>query len=225
MLMRPLGPLGCQARLRTFCTHRIRACALGGASVVQGVVWHCGDAGREGHMSADAERFGELVAQLDPAMAVVTTTSQRERAGCLIGFHAQCSIEPNRYVVWLSKANHTLRVGVHARHFAVHFLGQSDVELARLFGTTSGDRVDKFARCDWTPSESGVPLLRSCPNWFTGDKVALLDEGSDHVCLVLEPTAVASAARLQPLRLSQVTHLRPGHEAEERPRPPTERAE
>lgn len=176
-------------------------------------------------MSGEVARFGELVAQLDPAMAVVTTSSRQERAGCLIGFHAQCSIEPNRYVVWLSKANHTLRVGVHARHFAVHFLGQSDLELARLFGTTSGDEVDKFAHCDWSSGATGVPLLRSCPNWFTGDKVALLDEGSDHVCVVLQPTAVATTAGLQPLRLSQVAHLRPGHEAEERPRPPTERAQ
>lgn len=175
-------------------------------------------------MTREVAGFSDLIAQLDTAMAVVTTSSGQERAGCLVGFHAQCSIEPNRYVVWLSKANHTLRVALHARHFAVHFLGQDDVELARLFGTTSGDLVNKFAQCDWLPGTGGVPLLGSCPNRFAGDKVALLDEGSDHVCLVLQPTEVSTGGELQPLRLSQVIHLDPGHEAEERPRPRTERA-
>jgi flavin reductase (DIM6/NTAB) family NADH-FMN oxidoreductase RutF len=175
-------------------------------------------------VSGQAESFARLVAHLDPPMAVVTTASGGERAGCLIGFHTQCSIEPNRYVVWLSKANHTFRVGVHAAHLAVHFLGQDDLELARLFGTTSGDRVDKFRSVAWTAGAGGVPLLDGNRSRFVADRVALLDEGSDHVCFVLEPTQVTAADDLQPLRLSQAEHLQPGHQAEERPRPRAERA-
>jgi flavin reductase (DIM6/NTAB) family NADH-FMN oxidoreductase RutF len=78
-------------------------------------------------MSEGMDDFARLIASLDPPMAVVTTASDRERAGCVVGFHAQSSIDPERYVVWLSKANHTFRVGVHARHFAVHFLGEDDL--------------------------------------------------------------------------------------------------
>ncbi len=176
-------------------------------------------------MSEQAESFARLVAHLDPAMAVVTTASGGERGGCLIGFHAQCSIEPNRYVVWLSKANHTFRVGVHASNFAVHFLGQDDMELARLFGTTSGDRVDKFRSVDWSAGPGTVPVLEASRNRFAADRVALLDEGSDHVCVVLAPTEVSTVEGFRPLRLSQVEHLQPGHDAEERPRPRTERAD
>ncbi len=176
-------------------------------------------------MSGQASAFARLVAHVDPAMAVVTTASSGELAGCLIGFHAQCSIDPNRYVVWLSKANHTFRVGVHASSFAVHFLGQEDMELARLFGTTSGDRFDKFRSVDWSPGPRSVPLLEASRNRFAADRVALLDEGSDHVCLVLAPTEVSATDTFRPLRLSQVEHLQPGHDAEERPRPRTERAD
>src|SRR3954452_25019147 len=104
-------------------------------------------------------------------MAIVTTVSGGERAGCLIGFHAQCSIDPARYVVWLSKANHTFRVGVHARSFAVHFLGEDDLELARHFGTASGDEVDKFASCAWQPGPDGTPVLTDCPHRFTATRV------------------------------------------------------
>jgi len=168
--------------------------------------------------------FPDLVAQLDPPMAVVTTVSGDERAGCLIGFHAQCSIDPPRYVVWLSKANHTFRVGLHAQHFAVHFLGEDDLETARLFGTTSGDDVDKFSRCAWTPGPGGVPVLDACPSHFLARRVTLLEEGSDHVCLVLEVSETSTDGSLRPLRLSQAQVLDPGHDADERPKPATERA-
>jgi flavin reductase (DIM6/NTAB) family NADH-FMN oxidoreductase RutF len=176
-------------------------------------------------VNSDGDAFDALIAGLDPAMAIVTAVSDSERAGCLIGFHAQCSISPRRYVVWLSKANHTFRVALHARHFAVHFLPE-DIgdDLPRLFGTVSGDDVDKFARCAWEPGRGGVPVLRDCPTRFTAERVALLDEGSDHVCLVIAPTEAWAEDGFRPLRLSQVTHLQPGHESEERPEPATERA-
>ena len=48
--------------------------------------------------------------RLNPEMCVVTAASGTERSGCLVGFSAQCSIEPARYAVWLSKANHTYGV-------------------------------------------------------------------------------------------------------------------
>ncbi|MET0764582.1 MAG: flavin reductase family protein, partial [Blastococcus sp.] len=165
-----------------------------------------------------------LIATLDPPMAVVTAVSDRERAGCLIGFHAQSSIDPARYVVWLSKANHTFRVGLHARYFGVHFLREEDMELARLFGTESGDDVDKFDHCAWRTGVGGVPVLVDCPYRFTATRVALLDEGGDHICLVLQPVEVAPASPFRPLRLSRTTQLTPGHGSQERPEPVSERA-
>jgi flavin reductase (DIM6/NTAB) family NADH-FMN oxidoreductase RutF len=173
---------------------------------------------------SDESPFAQLIAGLDPAMAVVTAVSDRERAGCLIGFHAQSSIEPERYVVWLSKANHTFRVALHAQYFGIHFLTEDDLELAKLFGTNSGDDVDKFAHCDWEPGPDELPVLTDCPNRFTAKRVALLDEGGDHVCLVVEPIDVSAVSPFRPLRLSQTEELTPGHEAEERPEPASERA-
>jgi flavin reductase (DIM6/NTAB) family NADH-FMN oxidoreductase RutF len=163
--------------------------------------------------------FDELVAQLDPAMVIVTTSDGVERGGCLVGFHAQSSIEPERYVVWLSKANHTYRVALHGEHVAVHFLDESDLDLATLFGTTSGDEIDKFGQCAWEPGPDGVPLLAACGNRFVARRSALLDEGGDHVCLVVEPTESWSTGTLRPLRLSVAKRLDPGHESDERPRP------
>lgn len=170
--------------------------------------------------------FDALMGQLDPAMVVVTTVNERERAGCLVGFHSQAGIEPNALAVWLSKANHTYRVATLAEVFAVHFLTHDDVELARLFGTVSGDEVDKLEQCAWQPALDGVPVLTGCANRVIGRKRALLQtEAADHVCLILEPVSAEYGGEFRPLRLSQVAHLRAGHDVDERPAPTTTRAE
>lgn len=171
-----------------------------------------------------ADRFDRLVAGTDPAMAIVTTAVDGERGGCLVGFHSQTSIEPPRYAVWLSKANHTHRLALRSSTIAVHLLGEDDLELARLFGTLSGDVVDKFRRCETVDGPGGVPLLVACPNRIVGRRITLMDDGGDHVCLVIDPTEAVLDDERAPLRLSDVVHLRPAHEADERPGPPTERA-
>ena len=55
----------------------------------------------------DRDVFDALMADVDPVMIIVTTASDGVRAGCLVGFHTQCGIDPVEYAVWLSKANHT----------------------------------------------------------------------------------------------------------------------
>jgi flavin reductase (DIM6/NTAB) family NADH-FMN oxidoreductase RutF len=173
-------------------------------------------------MTGDA--FDTIAASLDPAMVVVTSAHHGERAGCLVGFHAQSSIDPNRYCVWLSKANHTGRIVGRSTTLAVHYLAAHQRDLAELFGTLSGDDVDKFARCAWEPGPDGVPLLVDVAPRIVARRVALLDEGGDHLCVVTEPVAAAADGPFTPLRLSDVDDLVPGHAAEERPAPPTERA-
>jgi flavin reductase (DIM6/NTAB) family NADH-FMN oxidoreductase RutF len=173
-----------------------------------------------------AAAFDTLTAALDPAMVVVTTAEGDERAGCLVGFHGQCSIDPPRYAVWLSKANHTYRVALRASHVAVHLLADDDTgrALAERFGTRSGDDLDKFAGLDHTLGPGGVPLLTACPDRLVLHRSVLVDDGGDHVCLTGSPVDATTAGPFRPLRLGRVDDLTPGHPAEERPSPPTERA-
>ncbi|MBV9381850.1 MAG: flavin reductase [Streptosporangiaceae bacterium] len=173
-------------------------------------------------MTHDA--FDTLVSAMDNPLIVVTTAEAGERAGCLVGFHVQSSIDPQRYCLWLSKANHTYRVALRSSHLAIHYLTTDDLPLAELFGTKSGDTVDKFAGLAVEAGPGGAPLLRQCPNWLAVRRITLLDEGGDHVSLTAEPVAAHTGGRFQPLRLSSAAHLEPGHGAQERPDPPTERA-
>ena len=170
------------------------------------------------------DAFDDIMTALDTPVAVVTTATASDRAGCLIGFHAQASIQPPRLAIWLSKANHTYRVGILASHLAVHFLADTDHDLAELFGTRTGDDIDKFAHCDWEPTEEGVPLLDRCGHRIVLRKHAVLDDGGDHVCVVGDPVTATSSGPFTPLRLAAVRDLVAGHPVDERPVPPTGRA-
>jgi flavin reductase (DIM6/NTAB) family NADH-FMN oxidoreductase RutF len=170
------------------------------------------------------EAFDDLAAGTDPAMIVVTTVAGDERGGCLVGFHCQSSIDPPRYSVWLSRANHTYRLALHSTHLGLHFLGEEHHDLAERFGTLSGDDTDKFAGLDVEAGPLGVPLLREVPGRLVVRRLTLLDEGGDHVCLTTEPVRTEGGAPSTPLRLSACRDLAPGHGAAERPSPPTERA-
>ncbi|PVG84047.1 flavin oxidoreductase [Nocardioides gansuensis] len=165
-------------------------------------------------MSDDA--FGTLMASADPPLIVLTTAAENERAGCLVGFHVQSSITPQHYCVWLSKANHTYRVSLRTAHFAVHFLTPEDFTLAERFGTLSGEDTDKFAGLDVDLDQFGVPLLGACPNRMSLGRIAVLDDGSDHVCLTTRVRSAHTSGSFVPLRVSSAAHLVPGHDSEER---------
>ena len=164
----------------------------------------------------NGDAFETLMAAADPPLIVLTTAAEDERAGCLVGFHVQSSITPQHYCVWLSKANHTYRVGLRAAHFAVHFLTKDDLTIAERFGTLTGEDTDKFAGLAVDLDQDGVPLLEACPNRLSLERLSLLDDGSDHVCLTTRVTSAITAGDFKPLRVSDAAHLDPGHASEER---------
>ncbi|MFJ8196687.1 flavin reductase family protein [Streptomyces sp. NPDC096152] len=154
--------------------------------------------------------------RLDPDMYLVTAAADGERAGCLVGFAAQCSIRPTRFMVWLSKANRTFRVAERADRLGVHLLTREQHALAALFGgRTADDGVDKFAEADWTRAGSGAVVLPDTPAWFVGRVVRRLDAG-DHVGFELDPVESGGRADLggPSLRLSDCLDITPGHPAD-----------
>lgn len=156
--------------------------------------------------------FERLVSDLDYPMYVVTAAHGTDRAGCLVGFATQASINPPRLLVFVSKANETFRIATKADALGVHFLGADNKDLAELFGEESGDWTDKFARCDWQDGPAGVPVLLGVRGWIVGRVLERLD-GGDHVAHLLEPIDGGAAETAPPLTLQQVRDLDPGHPA------------
>jgi len=136
-------------------------------------------------VNSDAQAFHAIVADLGSPAYVVTTAAGAERDGCLVGFASQCSIDPPRFVVWLSKENRTYRIALSAATLVVHLLRQGDHDLAHLFGSETGDEVDKFEDIEWRPGPDDCPVLARC-DWFAGSIIERVDTG-DHVAFLLAP--------------------------------------
>lgn len=164
-------------------------------------------------MTDTSPGFEAIMSSLDYPMYVVTATDGRDRAGCLVGFAAQCSMSPSRFMVWLSKNNHTFQVAAGATHLGVHRLDERCRDLAELFGSHTGFEVDKFARCAWRPGPRGVPLLTDCPAWFVGEILSRHDTG-DHVGVLLQPVAATGETGFGPqVGFRDVRDLKPGNPA------------
>lgn len=160
-----------------------------------------------------AASFNDLVALLDYPMFVVTTMADGHPSGCLVGFTSQTSINPPRFLVGLSRKNHTFTVAQHAEYLAVHLLPRDQLSVAEMFGEKTGDTTDKFAQCAWHSGPEGMPILDAAPAWFVGKVIRRFDLG-DHVGHLIEPVAGTAPDTLGDLiTFSDVRDLEPGHDA------------
>lgn len=164
----------------------------------------------------DTAEFDAFLDGVDTPVFVVTAYDGADRAGCLVGFASQVSIDPPRLLVCLSRANHTLRVAAGAELLAVHLLDVRDHPLAAHFGGETGDQVDKFAGVRWHEGPGGVPLLDELPRRLVGRILERLPLG-DHVGQLLEPVAVERTdpgrSSLAAMTRSDVDDVEPGHPA------------
>jgi flavin reductase (DIM6/NTAB) family NADH-FMN oxidoreductase RutF len=146
------------------------------------------------------------------SMVVAVATGTDGPAGCLVGFHTQCSIDPPRYLVCLSRANHTYEVALGSAEITVNLLSADQQGLAELFGAeTANDEADKFDRCNWSRLAGGATVLDGVAAWLVGSVVATTDLG-DHVGFVLDPLELEVAPRSGgPLRYREIGGIQPGN--------------
>jgi len=162
-------------------------------------------------MASEHAQFNRLMSLLDYPLFIVTTAAEERRAGCLIGFASQVSIRPPRFLACLSVKNHTYRVAARAGVLVVHLVPAEAEGLAALFGGETGDEVDKFASCDWTPGPEGVPVLSELENWFAGRIVSRSDLG-DHCGFLLEPIEGQARRSTSQFTFRRAKWIEPGHE-------------
>ena len=163
-------------------------------------------------MTSPRQAVHELVSGLDYPMFIVTVAAGGERAGCLVGFTTQCSIDPPRFLVCLSEQNRTYRVALEASVMVVHLVPREATALVDLFGGQTGDEVDKFEHCGWSPGPAGTPVLDECGNWFAGRILERMDAG-DHEAILLGPFEASSDTGEQPFAFHRASRMEPGHPA------------
>jgi flavin reductase (DIM6/NTAB) family NADH-FMN oxidoreductase RutF len=130
--------------------------------------------------------FQAIVSDVEYPVFVVTAASRGDVGGCLVGFTTQCSIEPLRFLVCLSKQNQTWEVARHADSLAVHVVGPEQRDVAEHFGSQSSKSdPDKMRRWPLVEGPDGVPVLAEC-DWFLGRVLRQFDLG-DHTGFLVEP--------------------------------------
>jgi flavin reductase (DIM6/NTAB) family NADH-FMN oxidoreductase RutF len=136
----------------------------------------------------DTAAFDCIAGELEYPMFVVSAAADAAADACLVGFTSQCSIEPRRFAVFLSKANHTYELARRASTLVVHRVRPDQHELAAHFGgTTAHDEPGKLEEWAWRPGPDGAPVIDGC-DWFAGTVETHFDAG-DHVAFVLAPFA------------------------------------
>ena len=157
------------------------------------------------------EAVHALVTEIDYPMFIVTAAAAGRRAGCLVGFTTQCSIHPPRFLICISDKNHTFDVAREAEVLVVHLVPEDATELAELFGSETGDELDKFARCAWREGPGGAPVLEEIGTWFAGRVLDRRPVG-DHWAFLLDPFEAAGEEGAEtPFTFHRARRIPPGH--------------
>jgi len=162
-------------------------------------------------VSPSTDPVDVFTGKMDYPLVVITTISEDgERSGCLAGFVTQCSIDPPRFLVCVSRVNHTFDTTRRARLLALHVLGADQVDMASHFGEQTGDSVDKFVDVGWHPGLDGVPVLDDCAAWLIVEILDRFDVG-DHQALLTGPREGGVGNRSGLLTVQTAPALDAGH--------------
>jgi len=171
------------------------------------------DVEEPGRAAGSIERaIDHWVGEIDYPMYIVTASARGERSGCLVGFATQCSIDPVRFLICLSDKNKTFRVAQDAEVLAVHLVPAAADDLVALFGSETGDDIDKFERCAWHEGPAGSAILDDCPNWFAGRVLHRIPVG-DHGAFLLDPIDAGAGEDPSQFDFHRAKRFAPGHEA------------
>jgi flavin reductase (DIM6/NTAB) family NADH-FMN oxidoreductase RutF len=149
-----------------------------------------------------------LFRRLDREVWVVTARAGEQRGGLIATFVNQASIVPElpRMIVGLARQHHTWRLIEASGAFALHLIGEADLEWVWRFGLRSGRDGDKLDGLATGVAASGAPILTEAPGWLDCRVEARMDTGDRTVYLaeVLDvkapgPLPLLTVSRLLPL--------------------------
>ncbi len=142
---------------------------------------------------------------------VVTAGASGAIGGCLAGFVTQSSLRPVRFIVCISKVNHTFAIAERASGLALHLLGADQQRMASLFGERTGDDTEKFNGLEWTSGVTGAPRIRDCAAWVEGPILNHMSAG-DHEAFLIAISEGGPGPRQGLFLSSEATDFDPGHE-------------
>jgi flavin reductase (DIM6/NTAB) family NADH-FMN oxidoreductase RutF len=136
-----------------------------------------------------------LFRRLTLGVYVVGVARGADRDAFTAAWLTQVSFDPLLIVVSVNPSNASYEL-LEGGGFAVSVLGQSQLDLARRFGTRSGRDGDKLAGVAWRLGRSGAPILEDALAYFDCELAGRMAAGDHELVLgrvidgrILDPAA------------------------------------
>ncbi len=151
-----------------------------------------------------------LFACLDRELWLVTARAGDRRGGLIATFVSEASIAPDlpRIVLGLARQHHTWELVEAAGAFALHLLGEDQIDWVWRFGLKSGRSGDKFDGLDVRSAATGSPVLDGAVGWLDCRVEARLDSG-DRTIYLAEVVQSEMTHFAPPLNLKRLMQLAP----------------
>lgn len=149
-----------------------------------------------------------LFGMLDREIWLVTAAAGPRRGGLIATFVNPATIVPDlpRVLVGLARQHHTWELVEASNAFALHLLGEQQIDWVWRFGLESGRGRDKLDGLPWRTMTTGSPVLEGVIGWLDCRVEARLDSGDRTVYLagVVQSGVMQSAPPLTMRRLVQL---------------------
>src|SRR5437762_10013983 len=133
----------------------------------------------------DKTAASALMAWVDREVWLVTARAGQRSGGLIATFVSEASLVPDlpRVLVGVAKQHHTWELIEASDAFALHLLGQDNLDWVVEFGLRSGHEGDKFAGRTFRAALTGSPILDGAVGWLDCAVEARLDTGDRTVYL------------------------------------------
>lgn len=140
----------------------------------------------------------EVFAHTDRELWLVTARGEGRQGGLIATFVCNASLPPElpRVLAAIARQHHTWQLIEASGAFALHLIGEAELDWVWRFGIHSGRDVDKLTGLNTRTGASGSPLLTDALGWLdcrvearfdTGDRTAYLAQVIDAQLIRREP--------------------------------------
>lgn len=157
-----------------------------------------------------------LFAQTDRELWLVTARAGARQGGLIATFVCHASLPPElpRVLVAIAKQHHTWQLIEDSGAFALHLVGEEQLDHVWRFGLASGRDVDKFAGRAVQQGTTGSPLLEDTLGWVDCRVEARFDTG-DRTAYLAEVVDAQLHRRDPPLTMRRLLQLAPADKLQE----------
>ncbi len=154
-----------------------------------------------------SESLAALFRRITAGVYVVGVAHADQRNAFTAAWLIQASFDPLLLALSINPTHTSYELLKAGGGFTVNVLQESDLDIARHFGTQSGRMMDKLTEIVWYPGRSGAPILAQALAYFECQVTGSLPAGDHEMVLgrVLDGQLVVPAA--VPLRYEQTSDM------------------